>query len=119
MSSDGRVLVVAWAWRRDGVVAYSANTNLHPRLWPVNAVDLYNWSLQRSNVQVMAAYYATNGNQTLTTLAITNATDPNTGVELLLPASGALVLELEFNEVTRRTGKQGRSRESGVGNWDS
>jgi hypothetical protein len=71
-------------------VAYSAKTNLHPRLWPVNAEDLYNWSVVRSNVQIAASYYATNGNQALTVLSIANATDPNTAVETVLPASGTL-----------------------------
>src|SRR5213078_2850008 len=47
-------------------IAYCANTNLHPRLWPVTAVDLYNWSLSRSNARIVASYFATNGNQTLT-----------------------------------------------------
>jgi len=68
-------------------VTYSANTNLHPRLWPVNAVDLYNWWLARSNAQVTVSYTTTNGESAVTTFAISGATDPNTAVELVIPAA--------------------------------
>jgi hypothetical protein len=68
-------------------VSYSANTNLHPRLWPVNAVDLYNWWLARSNAQVAVSYTTTNGENAVTTFAISGATDPNTAVEVVIPSA--------------------------------
>jgi hypothetical protein len=68
-------------------VTYSANTNLHPRVWPVNAVDLYNWWLARSNAQMSVSYTTTNGESAVTTFTITGATDPNTAVELIIPSA--------------------------------
>jgi hypothetical protein len=68
-------------------VTYSANTSLHPRLWPVNAIDLYNWWLARSNAQIAVSYFTTNGENAVTTFTITGATDPNTAVELVIPSA--------------------------------
>ena len=67
-------------------LTYCANTNLHPRFWPANAVSLYQWWLQRSNV-VINVSYATNGNQSVATFAICGSTQTNTTVELLIPAT--------------------------------
>src|SRR5262249_47334734 len=64
--------------------------NLHPRLWPVNAVDLYNWWLARSNAQIAVSYFTTNGPNAVTTFTITGATDPNTAVELVIPSAVSL-----------------------------
>jgi len=66
-------------------VTYSMNTNRFPRLWPANAIKIYNWWLQRSNVQISVSH-ATNGVQLLTTFNIQNATHTNTTVELLTPS---------------------------------
>jgi hypothetical protein len=67
-------------------VTYGANTNLHPRLWSTNGIGVYQWWLQRSNVQVTASY-STNGSQSAMSFAINGASNPNTAVELLLPGT--------------------------------
>jgi hypothetical protein len=69
-------------------ITYCMNTNLHPRLWPANAVGVYQWWLARSNAQVSASY-ATNGYQMATTISISGATDTNTSVELLAPGTNS------------------------------
>ena len=69
-------------------ITYSLNTNLHPRLWSANAVDVYQWWLQRSNAQFSVSY-STNGNQSVTTVSITGASDTNTSVEVSVPANGS------------------------------
>ncbi len=80
-------------------VTYCLNTNIHPRLWSANAVSIYQWWLQRSNAQVTTTF-STNGNQSITTLSIAGATDPNTTVELQVPANGsALNLQVFTNSV--------------------
>ena len=43
-------------------ITYCGNTNLHPRTWGANGVGVYQWWLQRSNVQMQVSY-ATNGSQ--------------------------------------------------------
>ena len=70
-------------------ITYSLNTNLHPRLWSANAVGVYKWWLQRSNAQIAVTHYSTNGNQQVTSVAIKGATDTNTSVEVLIPATGS------------------------------
>jgi hypothetical protein len=67
-------------------LTYCANTNVHPRLWSANAVSVYNWWLARSNAQISVSY-STNGTQSVMTYSIAGATDPNTAVELLMPAT--------------------------------
>ena len=80
-------------------ITYSLNTNLHPRLWSANAVSIYQWWLQRSNAQITVSY-STNGNQSITTFSIKGATDTNTTVEILVPATGsALGLQVFTNSV--------------------
>ncbi len=70
-------------------LTYGLNTNLHPRLWPTaNAVNVYHWWLARSNAQITATC-TTNGNQSIATFTISGATDTNTSVELVIPASGS------------------------------
>jgi hypothetical protein len=67
-------------------VSYGMNTNLHPRVWAINAGDLYNWWLQRSNAQISATF-TTNGSQSVTLLTVSGATDASTSVELMVPTS--------------------------------
>jgi hypothetical protein len=69
-------------------INYCINTDLHPNLWSANAVDLYQWWVQRANAQISASYI-TNGNQCIATITITGAADPDTSVEELLPAHAA------------------------------
>jgi VCBS repeat-containing protein len=68
-------------------ITYSLNTNFHPRIWSANSLEVYQWWLQRSNAQITVTY-GTNGSQSSTTFKIVGATDPNTAVEMVLPASG-------------------------------
>ncbi|HRT58357.1 MAG TPA: hypothetical protein P5038_17160, partial [Candidatus Paceibacterota bacterium] len=65
-------------------VLYGMNTNLHPRLWSANAIDVFQWWQQRSNVQINASCQ-TNGLQTVATLTVSGALSPNTAVEWLVP----------------------------------
>lgn len=67
-------------------VTYCANTNAHPRLWPANAVSVYQWWLVRSNAQIGVAFN-TNGNQMRATVSIKGATHTNTAVEILVPGT--------------------------------
>src|ERR1051325_12233073 len=70
-------------------LTYGVNTNLHPRLWTTaNAVNVYQWWLARSNAQITATC-GTNGNQSTVTIAVSGATDTNTSVEVVIPASGS------------------------------
>lgn len=70
-------------------LAYCANTNIHPRMWSANALGVYDWWVQRSTAQFTVSS-ATNGNQVVTTIAISGASDPRTTIELLVPATGAI-----------------------------
>jgi hypothetical protein len=70
-------------------VRYSLNPVLHPRLWSANGLLVYQWWLQRSNVQLTVSH-STNGYQFLTSLAVRNSPHTNTAVELLLPSSLAV-----------------------------
>jgi hypothetical protein len=67
-------------------LSYCANTNLHPRLWLNNAIGVYNWWLARSNAQINVSY-STNGIQSAASLSVSGATDPNTTVDLYIPAT--------------------------------
>ncbi len=71
-------------------VRYAMNTNLHPRLWAVNALDLYDWWLARSNAQVLPSHYVTNGNESVTTFAITGVAHAQIAIDVRLPASGTV-----------------------------
>jgi hypothetical protein len=80
-------------------VTYCMNTNLHPRLWSANALLVYQWWLQRSNMQ-MSVSYSTNSTQLITTAAISGAGDFNDSIEFLMPATGtALNLQVYTNTV--------------------
>ena len=65
-------------------VTYSMDTNRFPRLWSANAIKIYNWWQQRSNVQ-MTASITTNGTQINTAFTIKNSTHTNTTIELTPP----------------------------------
>jgi hypothetical protein len=80
-------------------VSYSMDTNLHPRLWPANAVSLYNWWLQRSNAQITTTSYVTNINQCVTTVSISQAGNPDATVELRLPPGVLSGLQVLTNGV--------------------
>ena len=67
-------------------LTYCANTNLHPRIWSANAIGVYNWWLARSNAQISVSF-STNGNQSVASFSVSHATDPNTTVELYIPAT--------------------------------
>jgi len=69
---------------------YGLNTNRFPRLWSANAVSIYNWWVQRSNVQVSVIHTTTNGNTSETVFTVVGANNSATTVELLLPAAGRL-----------------------------
>jgi len=64
-------------------IAYSLNTNLHPRIWSANATGVYEWWLQRSNAQTSISF-ATNGNQSVLTFSIANSTQTNLAIEALI-----------------------------------
>ncbi|HWX18269.1 MAG TPA: Ig-like domain-containing protein [Candidatus Binatia bacterium] len=85
-------------------VAYSMNTNLHPRLWPANAISLYNWWLQRSNAQMTVSSYATNLNQSVTTFSLTGAANTNTAIEFLFPSGALSGLQVFTNGVLAGSG---------------
>ncbi|HXD01618.1 MAG TPA: hypothetical protein VN048_19940, partial [Verrucomicrobiae bacterium] len=67
-------------------LTYCANTNLHPRIWSANAIGIYNWWLARSNAQISVSF-STNGNQSVAAFTVSHATDPNTAVDLYIPAT--------------------------------
>jgi len=67
-------------------VLYGMNTNRFPRLWAANAIKLYEWWLQRSNVQVNVTHSKT-GLVSVVSLTVANATSSNTTVEVLTPAT--------------------------------
>jgi hypothetical protein len=82
-------------------VTYCLNTNLHPRVWSANAVGIYEWWVQRSNVQFSVSHNATNGNHSITTITIGGSGSTNTAIELCLPAAGIVSgLEVLTNGVT-------------------
>ena len=52
----------------------------------------------------VTASYATNGNQSVTTLSISGATDPQTAVELLIPSSSVSGLQILTNGIVASGG---------------
>ncbi len=76
-------------------IQYALNTNLHPNVWSANAIGVYQWWLQRSNV-TMTASYSTNGNQSVISCAISGSQSTNTAVEILLPGSNSLPCMLVY-----------------------
>jgi hypothetical protein len=79
-------------------ITYTLNTNLHPRVWSANARGIYSWWLQRSNAQITATF-ATNGSQSITTLSISGASDPQTAVEIRVPGSSISGLQVLTNGI--------------------
>ncbi len=71
-------------------IRYGMNTNLHPRLWPANATNIYNWWLQRSNTQFSASFSNSIAGVSTVNLTISNSISTNSSVELLLPGLGVL-----------------------------
>ncbi|HEX5222700.1 MAG TPA: hypothetical protein VFZ59_24300 [Verrucomicrobiae bacterium] len=67
-------------------VLHAMDTNRFPRLWSANAIKIYNWWLQRSNI-VFTVSTSTNGNQFIADVNIRNASSPDTAIELLMPVS--------------------------------
>jgi len=65
-------------------VLYAMNTNRFPRLWSANAIKIYNWWLQRSNINFSVSA-STNGKQFIANVDIRNASSPDTTIELLTP----------------------------------
>lgn len=65
---------------------YSLNSTLHPRVWSANAVGIYSWWLQRSNV-VITPSFTNVGSQSITTITVTGSANTNTTVEVLAPIS--------------------------------
>ncbi len=96
-------------------VTYALNANLHPRVWSANSLGIYSWWLQRSNAQV-AASFATNGNQSITTFSISGATDPQTAVEILVPSSSVSGLQVLTNGITA-SGNSYRTNGSVIKLW--
>jgi hypothetical protein len=70
-------------------VSYCANTNLHPRMWGANGALVYQWWLQRSNVQVTATC-STNGSLSTINFNVAGATHTNTAVEILIPGTNQI-----------------------------
>ncbi len=79
-------------------ITYALNSNLHPRIWSANALGIYSWWVQRSNAQITASF-TTNGNQSIITLSISGAADPQTAVEILVPGSSVSGLQVLTNGV--------------------
>jgi hypothetical protein len=70
-------------------ITYCMNTNLHPKLWSANGIDLYQWWLARSPARITPTF-STNGNQSVASVAMSGATHPNTTIEFALSSSGAV-----------------------------
>jgi hypothetical protein len=66
-------------------VTYGMNTNLHPRIWPTSATNIYAWWLQRSNAVINVTSTNNGAGVGTTTVSISGASNPNTAVELRLP----------------------------------
>jgi hypothetical protein len=69
-----------------------------PRMWAANAEAVYNWWLQRSNVQITASF-STNGYQSITTVSISGAGSTNAAVELLAPSASFSTPQISTNGV--------------------
>jgi uncharacterized repeat protein (TIGR02543 family) len=78
-------------------IAYCVNTNLHPRLWSANGIDVYNWWTKRSSAS-FSVNYATNGSQATELVSLAGVSDPATTVEFGLPRLGTIsALEVRTN----------------------
>ena len=63
---------------------YSSYVSTKSRSWSTNSVDLYDWWLERSPV-VVTPSFEQNGDLGIVTATISNATDPDTAIELVIP----------------------------------
>ena len=68
-------------------ILYCTNPQIHPRTWAANATGVYQWWLERSSVQVTAAYANSSG-ESMSTIAIAGP-HTNTAVEVLVPGRAA------------------------------
>ena len=57
-----------------------------PRLWPANAASIYSWWNVRGSTQISPTF-TTSSNQTTANISIAHASDPQTAIEVLVPAS--------------------------------
>jgi len=55
-----------------------------PRIWPSNALDLYDWWKLRSSVHITPSFSA-NGDSYTLDVAVSGATDPETAIEVAIP----------------------------------
>ena len=80
-------------------ISYCLNTNLHPRLWAANAIDVYQWWTRRSQAK-LNLNYSTNGSQATAAISLIGFTDPETTVEVTLPGVGTVSgLQVQTNGV--------------------
>lgn len=63
---------------------YASYVITKPRIWSSTSVKIYDWWLLRSPVAVNPTY-SKNGNTSIVTAAIANATDPETAIEVVIP----------------------------------
>ena len=89
----------------DGIVTspevqkkYVVYSMAKPRVWPANADILHAWWLNRSTAQITPTA-TQNGNQLVTTLAITGASDTNTAAEIFAPSTNYTGLQVFTNGV--------------------
>jgi hypothetical protein len=68
----------------DTTKTYSSYAVTKPRIWSANSVKLYDWWNLRSPV-VVTPSFSQNGNTSIVTATVSNATDPETAVELVIP----------------------------------
>jgi hypothetical protein len=73
-----------------------------PRIWATNAAGIFSWWLARSNAQISACY-GTNTNQSVLSIAVSQATDPGTAVEFLAPRPSVSALSVTTNGVLAGT----------------
>ncbi|HEV2435683.1 MAG TPA: YDG domain-containing protein [Verrucomicrobiae bacterium] len=82
--------------------AYVTYSVSKPGMWSANAESIYNWWVQRSNAQISASF-ATNGNQSVATIAVTGASSTNTSVEIEVPGVPFTNLQVLTNGVAAGT----------------
>jgi hypothetical protein len=84
-------------------VAYCADTSVHPRIWPSNAREIYNWWIKRSAAQMVASY-GTNASHSVATAIISGSQDTNTAIDIVALKEGALFIsQLLTNGVAAST----------------
>ena len=65
-------------------ISYSSYAVAKPQMWATNSVGVYDWWNRRAPV-VVTPSYSQNGNTSILTATVSNATDPETAVELVIP----------------------------------